>query len=76
LTSLTTVQQLLKSIGADDCVSYKQPQEEVISSIVEKTGGKLYRVFDAVAQHIPLSVPLFAAIKGDEPKYFTSTNDW
>ena len=47
----------------------------MIADIVAKTGGKLFRVFDAVAQNIQFSVPMFNAIP-EGTKYFTSTNDW
>jgi hypothetical protein len=66
----------MKHVGADDCVSYKQDEDKIISHIVEKTQGKLTRVFDAVGKHVSFAVPLSKALKGDEPKYYSSTDDW
>jgi hypothetical protein len=68
--------QLLKEIGADACVSYKQPEEAVISEIVEKTDGKLHRAFDAPASNIKFSASLFKAVGDNGEQWFTSTNDW
>jgi hypothetical protein len=47
----------------------------VIADIASKTGGKMFRIFDAVAKHIQFAVPMFKAIP-DGKKYFTGTNDW
>jgi hypothetical protein len=47
----------------------------MISEIVSKTGGKLFRVYDAVAQNIEFSLPMSKALPAGK-KYFTSTNDW
>jgi len=65
----------MKSLGADDCVDYKQDQEALIADVAKKTGGKMYRIYDAVAQNIAFSVPMFKAVEGKN-KWFTSTNDW
>jgi NADPH:quinone reductase-like Zn-dependent oxidoreductase len=67
--------KVLKSVGADECVNYKQDESVITSEIVQKTGGKMYRIFDAVGKHIQFSVPMFQAIKGTD-KWFTTTNDW
>ena len=67
--------QLAKSLGADECVDYRQSEEAIIAEILKKTGGKLYRAFDAVAQNIEFSVPLFKAVEAKD-KWFSTTNDW
>jgi len=66
---------MLKTLGIDAVVDYKQSEADIIAEIVKKTGGKMYRVFDAVAQNMAFAAPMFKAIEGDE-KWFTSTNDW
>jgi hypothetical protein len=66
---------LCKSVGADEVVDYKIPESEQISEIVSKTGGKVFKVFDATAQNIATAAPLFKATEDGE-KRFTSTNDW
>ncbi|KAF2668098.1 GroES-like protein [Microthyrium microscopicum] len=68
---------VMTKIGADTVVDYKQDEAAIIAEIASKTDGKLYKVFDAVAANLKFSIPLFAALKGDEhKKVFTSTNDW
>jgi len=75
-TASPSSSEVVKSIGADEVVSYKQSEADVISEIVKKTGGKLYRAYDVVAQNLKLAEPLFKAVGGKEEKWFTSTNDW
>jgi hypothetical protein len=65
----------VKSLGADDCVDYHQSDEDVIAEIVKKTDGKIYRIFDAMAQHIDFAVAMFKPIEGTN-KWFSTTNDW
>ena len=65
----------MKSLGADEIVNYKQPEEDIVAEIVKKTGGKMYRIFDAVAQHVKFSTVMFDAIKAKD-KWFSTTNDW
>lgn len=64
----------MKAAGADDCVDYKQDQVAIISRIVEKTGGIMYRAFDAVGKNSAIAMPLFQAINGPDQR-FTTTND-
>ena len=66
---------MMKKIGVDEVVDYKQPEEAIIAEIVKKTGGKMFRMFDAVAQNIKFATPMFKEIEGTE-KWFTGTNDW
>jgi len=64
-----------KAAGADECVDYKQEQDAVISEIIEKTGGVMYRAFDAVGKSSQIAAPMFQAINGPGQR-FTTTNDW
>ena len=65
----------MKAAGADECVNYRQEQDVIISEIVEKTGGVMYRAFDAVGKNSEIAPPLFQAINGPGQR-FTTTNDW
>jgi hypothetical protein len=65
----------MKSLGVDDIVDYKQSDEGVIKEVVKKTGGKMYRIFDATSQHNMKSVAMFKPIEGKD-KWFAGTNDW
>jgi len=66
---------MMKKIGVDEVVDYKQEEDAIIAEIVKKTDGKLHKIFDAVAQKYDFPGKLFAAIEGGN-KLFTSTNDW
>jgi hypothetical protein len=56
-------------------VDYKQEQDAIISEIIQKTGGVMYRAFDAVGKNLQIAAPLFQAINGSDQR-FTTTNDW
>jgi len=66
---------VVKAAGADECVNYKQELDVIVSEIVEKTGGVMYRAFDAVGKNYEIAAPLFEAINGPGQR-FTTTNDW
>jgi len=70
-----TQNKVVKAVGADECVNYKQEQDVIVSEIVEKTGGVMYRAFDAVGKNLEIATPLFQAINGPGQR-FTTTNDW
>jgi hypothetical protein len=68
---------MLSALGVDIIVDYKQSKDDLIADIVKKTGGKLYHIFDAVAQNLDFPAPFFKAIEGSaSEKFFSSTNDW
>jgi threonine dehydrogenase-like Zn-dependent dehydrogenase len=69
-----TQHKVAKAAGADECVDYKQEQDAVISEIIEKTGGVMYRAFDAVGKSWQIATPMFQAINGPGQR-FTTTNE-
>ena len=75
VTLISNIYQLIKSVGADDVVDYKQSEEETVKQIIDKTGGKLFKVYDATAQNVQTAAPLFKGTASGT-KIFTSTNDW
>jgi NADPH:quinone reductase-like Zn-dependent oxidoreductase len=56
--------------------SYKDPLEDQVAAVSSKTGGKLFKIFDAVASDDPLlAKEIFRQASGQE-KLFATTNDW
>ncbi|KAI9893972.1 MAG: hypothetical protein M1814_004742 [Vezdaea aestivalis] len=66
----------VKALGADATFDYSQSEENQLKDIIDITGGKFGKVFDAVAKSA--SCAFLALNKGSklEKKYFTSTDDW
>lgn len=66
---------LVEKLGAE-WFSYKDTIEEQVRTVFSKTGGKVSRIFDAVASNDPvLAKEVFKQI-GDGKRYFATTNDW
>lgn len=68
---------LLHDLGSSFTIDYKKPQEEQLNELMSKSGGKVYRIFDAAAQSHEFAQAIFAKVAEDGKKmYFTTTNDW
>jgi len=65
----------VKATGAHECVDYQQEQNIIVSEVVKKTEGAMYRAFDAVGKNLQIAMPMFQAINGTDRR-FTTTNDW
>jgi hypothetical protein len=66
---------MIKRYGADEVVSYKQEESALVDEIVQKTGGNLFKAFDATAQALQTISKVYEKTNDGE-KRFTSTNDW
>jgi NADPH:quinone reductase-like Zn-dependent oxidoreductase len=59
---------------------YKKPLEQQVKDVMAATGGKVTRIFDAVASNDALARALFKELnkegKAQGQKYFSTTNDW
>lgn len=56
--------------------SYKDSLEDQVAAVLSETGGKIYKIFDAVASNDPLIAKEIFGKASDQEKYFTTTNDW
>ncbi|ORY02267.1 chaperonin 10-like protein [Clohesyomyces aquaticus] len=69
---------LLRSLGADAMIDYKNTESEIIADIKKLTAGKLNYIMDAVSVNNALAAAIFAALTptttGD--RLYTTTNDW
>jgi len=82
--------EVLKSIGADATIDYKKSEDDQVAELLSITGGKVNRIFDAVATAEGFAKAVFKKIEAEdkgfvkavlnkvkhENKYFCTTNDW
>jgi hypothetical protein len=67
--------QVLRSIGADATIDYKNSEDAQIAELLSVTEGKPSRIFDAVASNEGFAKVVFKQVSAS-PKYFATTNDW
>ncbi|KAL3423290.1 Zinc-type alcohol dehydrogenase-like protein C2E1P3.01-like protein 4 [Phlyctema vagabunda] len=71
-----TSNELVRSIGADATLSYKDEFEDQLAQIKSVTKGNFARVYDASAQSSELALKALATTSQASKKYFATTNDW
>jgi len=65
----------LSNLGAAS-FDYKAPLEEQVKVVMDKTGGKVGHIFDAVATDDPVVAKALFRVSTAPAKYFATTNDW
>ncbi|KIW00765.1 uncharacterized protein PV09_07746 [Verruconis gallopava] len=66
--------EMLRSLGASETLDYKKPETELLKLLYSTTGGKLIRIFDAVASNHDFVKAFYENVEGE--KFFSTTNDW
>ena len=67
---------LVKSIGADATIDYRQSEPDQLQALKSITGGNFSGVWDAVASSEPLARRMLDEISTAKQKHFGTTDDW
>ncbi|KAL9626548.1 MAG: hypothetical protein Q9164_007853, partial [Protoblastenia rupestris] len=67
---------LVKNLGADEIVDYRQSADDQLEAIKNITGGNFSKIFDSVAKSHDFALRVLEEASTAKQKYFSTTNDW